>query len=139
MISKKEEIKRLEEEIEQEREFRDKAESSLVLASQAHDEQKRINAIQADEIERKTRLLEESMEQSRGLKLSLEAKEGLTWHKGEPKESGWYLVRWKPMPLADKKTEALHYNPLGRCRWMRGEKGNAERFDGVVYEYAVIV
>jgi len=132
MISKKEEIKRLEEEIEQEREFRDKAESSLVLASQAHDEQKRINAIQADEIERKTRLLEESMEQSRGLKLSLEAKEGLTWHKGEPKEMGWYLVK------ADG-IKALHYNPLGRCRWMRGEKGNAERFDGVVYEYAVIV
>jgi hypothetical protein len=136
MISKKEEIKRLEEEIEKLSGDNAELKKSIELQQHIHEgetEKYRLALIRDDE--RETLLTSRIAD----LERSLEAKEGLAWHKGEPKESGWYLVRWKPMPLADKKTEALHYNPLGRCRWMRGEKGNAERFDGVVYEYAVIV
>ena len=59
----------------------------------------------------------------------------LEWTHGEPKEQGWYFVAWKPMPLADTKTTALFYNPAARCKWMRGEKGNAERFEQEVIAY----
>ena len=59
----------------------------------------------------------------------------LNWIEGEPREQGWYFVAWKPMPLADTKTTALFYNPAARCRWMRGEKGNAERFEQEVIAY----
>ena len=59
----------------------------------------------------------------------------LDWTEGEPKEQGWYFVAWKPMPLADTKTTALFYNPAARCKWMRGEKGNAERFEQEVIAY----
>ena len=59
----------------------------------------------------------------------------LNWIKGEPREQGWYFVAWKPMPLADTKTTALFYNPAARCKWMRGEKGNAERFEQEVIAY----
>ena len=59
----------------------------------------------------------------------------LNWIEGEPREQGWYFVAWKPMPLADTKTTALFYNPAARCKWMRGEKGNAERFGGKVIAY----
>ena len=47
------------------------------------------------------------------------------WIKGEPKKQGWYFT--------DKG--ALFYNPAARCKWMRGEKGNAERFEGKVIAY----
>ena len=57
------------------------------------------------------------------------------WIEGEPREQGWYFVAWKPMPLADTKTTALFYNPAARCKWMRGEKGNAERFEQEVIAY----
>ena len=57
------------------------------------------------------------------------------WTKGEPSKIGWYFVAWKPMPLADTKTTALFYNPAARCKWMRGEKGNAERFEQEVIAY----
>jgi len=57
------------------------------------------------------------------------------WIDGEPREQGWYFVAWKPMPLADTKTTALFYNPAARCKWMRGEKGNAERFEQEVIAY----
>ena len=59
----------------------------------------------------------------------------LNWIEGEPREQGWYFVAWKPMPLADTKTTALFYNPAARCKWMRGEKGNAERFEQEVIAY----
>ena len=59
----------------------------------------------------------------------------LIWICGEPKKQGWYFVAWKPMPLADYKTTSLYYNPAARCRWMRGEKGNAERFEQEVIAY----
>ncbi len=59
--------------------------------------------------------------------------EPLEWIEGEPKEKGFYFVAIAPnMPLADIQTTALFYNPAARCRWMRGEKGNAERFEGEV-------
>jgi hypothetical protein len=129
MISKKEEIKRLEEEIEKLSGDNAELKKSIELQQHIHEgetEKYRLALIRDDE--RETLLTSRIAD----LERSLEAKEGLTWHKGEPKEMGWYLVK------ADG-IKALHYNPLGRCRWMRGEKGNAERFDGVVYEYAVIV
>jgi hypothetical protein len=61
--------------------------------------------------------------------------EAANWIEGEPREQGWYFVAWKPMPLADTKTTALFYNPAARCKWMRGEKGNAERFEQEVIAY----
>ena len=58
------------------------------------------------------------------------------WFKGEPRDMGWYFVAIKPFnPLADIQTTALFYNPAARCRWMRGEKGNAERFEREVIAY----
>jgi hypothetical protein len=58
------------------------------------------------------------------------------WFKGEPRDMGWYFVAIKPFnPLADIRTTALFYNPAARCRWMRGEKGNAERFEREVIAY----
>ena len=59
----------------------------------------------------------------------------LNWIEGEPREQGWYFVAWEPMPLADTKTTALFYNPAARCKWMRGEKGNAERIEWDVIAY----
>ncbi len=62
--------------------------------------------------------------------------EPLAWISGEPKDTGWYFVAIKPFnPLADIQTTALFYNPAARCRWMRGEKGNAERFEREVIAY----
>ena len=58
------------------------------------------------------------------------------WFKGEPRDMGWYFVAIKPFnPLADIQTTALFYNPAARCRWMRGEKGNAERFEREIIAY----
>jgi hypothetical protein len=60
----------------------------------------------------------------------------LAWISGEPKDTGWYFVAIKPFnPLADIQTTALFYNPAARCRWMRGEKGNAERFEREIIAY----
>ncbi len=62
--------------------------------------------------------------------------EPLAWISGEPKDTGWYFVAIKPFsPLADIQTTALFYNPAARCRWMRGEKGNAERFEREIIAY----
>ncbi len=59
--------------------------------------------------------------------------EPLEWIDGEPKERGFYFVAIAPnMPLADIQTTALFYNPAARCRWMRGDQGNSERFEGEV-------
>ena len=51
------------------------------------------------------------------------------WTKGEPSKIGWYFVSHKT------GTTALFYNPAARCKWMRGEKGNAERFEQEVIAY----
>ena len=60
----------------------------------------------------------------------------IEWISGEPKDTGWYFVAIKPFnPLADIQTTALFYNPAARCRWMRGEKGNAERFEREIIAY----
>ena len=51
------------------------------------------------------------------------------WILGEPRKIGWYFVAHA------EGTTALYYNPAARCRWMRGEKGNAERFEQAVTAY----
>ena len=62
--------------------------------------------------------------------------EPLEWIEGEPKEKGFYFVAIAPnMPLADIQTTTLFYNPAARCRWMRGDQGNSERFEGEVIAY----
>ena len=62
--------------------------------------------------------------------------EPLEWTDGEPKEKGFYFVAIAPnMPLADIQTTTLFYNPAARCRWMRGDQGNSERFEGEVIAY----
>ena len=53
----------------------------------------------------------------------------LDWTLGEPRKIGWYFVAHA------EGTTALYYNPAARCRWMRGEKGNAERFEQAVTAY----
>ena len=54
----------------------------------------------------------------------------LTWICGEPKKLGWYFV------AHPNGTTILYYNPASsRSKWMRGEKGNAERFEGKVIAY----
>ena len=53
----------------------------------------------------------------------------LDWTEGEPKEQGWYFIAHA------EGTTALFYNPAARCKWMRGEKGNAERFEQEVIAY----
>ena len=62
----------------------------------------------------------------------------LNWIKGEPREQGWYFVA-VPLTVGTQTngctTTALFYNPAARCRWMRGEKGNAERFEQEVIAY----
>ena len=60
----------------------------------------------------------------------------LNWIKGEPKEQGWYFVATDLFYGQDfRVTTALYYNPAARCKWMRGEKGNAERFEQEVIAY----
>ena len=63
----------------------------------------------------------------------------LNWICGEPKKLGWYFVAYESKPENDIVTKsgqlALFYNPAARCRWMRGEKGNAERFEQEVIAY----
>ncbi len=56
--------------------------------------------------------------------------EPLAWISGEPKDTGWYFVATPAY-----YTTALFYNPAARCRWMRGEKGNAERFEREIIAY----
>jgi len=62
----------------------------------------------------------------------------LDWTEGEPREQGWYFVA-VPLTVGTQTngctTTALFYNPAARCRWMRGEKGNAERFEQEVIAY----
>jgi len=53
-----------------------------------------------------------------------------TWIDGEPKEKGWYFVQ-----ASNEYKTVLYYNPVARCRWMRGELGNAERFEREVVAY----
>jgi len=54
----------------------------------------------------------------------------LNWICGEPKKLGWYFV------AHPTGTTILYYNPASsRSKWMRGEKGNAERFEGKVIAY----
>jgi hypothetical protein len=54
----------------------------------------------------------------------------LDWITGEPKEQGWYFVAHA------EGTTTLFFNPASsRARWMRGEKGNAERFESEVIAY----
>ena len=60
----------------------------------------------------------------------------LNWIEGEPREQGWYFVATDLFYGQDfRVTTALFYNPAARCKWMRGEKGNAERFEGKVIAY----
>jgi hypothetical protein len=62
----------------------------------------------------------------------------LDWITGEPKELGWYFVAHEEPYLMSFRTvtTTLFYNPASsRSRWMRGEKGNAERFEGEVIAY----
>ena len=60
----------------------------------------------------------------------------LNWIKGEPREQGWYFVATDLFYGQDfRVTTALFYNPAARCKWMRGEKGNAERFEQEVIAY----
>ena len=56
------------------------------------------------------------------------------WTKGEPSKIGWYFVACG-FSDDDTRTTALFYNPAARCKWMRGEKGNAERFEQEVIAY----
>ena len=59
----------------------------------------------------------------------------LAWISGEPKDTGWYFVATGEWAEPGYYTTALFYNPAARCRWMRGEKGNAERFEREVIAY----
>ena len=60
----------------------------------------------------------------------------LNWIEGEPREQGWYFVATDLFYGQDfRVTTALFYNPAARCKWMRGEKGNAERFEREVIAY----
>ena len=61
--------------------------------------------------------------------------EPLAWISGEPKDTGWYFVATGEWAEPGYYTTALFYNPAARCRWMRGEKGNAERFEREVIAY----
>ena len=57
----------------------------------------------------------------------------IPWVKGEPREQGWYFVAH--VQDGFNTVTALFYNPAARCKWMRGEKGNAERFEQEVIAY----
>ena len=61
--------------------------------------------------------------------------EPLAWISGEPKDTGWYFVATGEWAEPGYYTTALFYNPAARCRWMRGEKGNAERFEREIIAY----
>ncbi len=54
------------------------------------------------------------------------------WIDGEPKTLGWYFVATDEWAEPGYYTTALFYNPAARCRWMRGDQGNSERFEGEV-------
>ncbi len=58
--------------------------------------------------------------------------EPLEWIDGEPKENGFYFVATNKWAAQGYETTALFYNPAARCRWMRGDQGNSERFEGEV-------
>jgi hypothetical protein len=88
-------------------------------------ELKRVNGILMGEVYRKTNLLNEMLDKNNP---------PLTWTKGEPSKIGWYFVACG-FSDDDTRTTALFYNPAARCKWMRGEKGNAERFEGKVIAY----
>ena len=90
-------------------------------------ELKRVNGILMGEVDRKTNLLNEMLDKNNP---------PLTWTEGEPKEQGWYFVATDLFYGQDfRVTTALFYNPAARCKWMRGEKGNAERFEQEVIAY----
>ena len=59
----------------------------------------------------------------------------IEWISGEPKDTGWYFVATGEWAEPGYYTTALFYNPAARCRWMRGEKGNAERFEREIIAY----
>ena len=87
-------------------------------------ELERVNGILMGEVDRKTNLLNEMLDKNTP---------PLTWIEGEPSKQGWYfaLSVW----CDEQTTTALFYNPAARCKWMRGEKGNAERFEQEVIAY----
>jgi hypothetical protein len=58
--------------------------------------------------------------------------EPLEWTDGEPKEKGFYFVATNKWADHGYETTTLFYNPAARCRWMRGDQGNSERFEGEV-------
>ena len=89
-------------------------------------ELKRVNGILMGEVDRKTNLLNEMLDKNNP---------PLTWTEGEPKEQGWYFVATGEWAEPGYATTALFYNPAARCKWMRGEKGNAERFEWDVIAY----
>ena len=61
--------------------------------------------------------------------------EPLEWTDGEPKEKGFYFVATNKWAAQGYETTTLFYNPAARCRWMRGDQGNSERFEGEVIAY----